>query len=193
MTDTSLPKHSQDCPYFTSGRQCTCGADVRDMWQIALGATPRCPDCGKALVGVHSCSPQKTDAEILSSQVAQWRKEVARLNDLIATAEPEQRAERDEDIARAFDILNRLCDKGLLSMSVPMRDSDEDMVLSRIIKRAALSLTPADTLHGAIDHRQERALRAEEALREIAEMTYDAWTNGARAGEIARAAIKEQS
>jgi hypothetical protein len=52
----------------------------------------------------------------------------------------------DEQIAKARKILARLCDRGLLSMSVPVRDDDEDMILSAVIDRAATppnaSLTP---------------------------------------------------
>lgn len=41
------------------------------------------------------------------------------------------------DIAAANKILSRLCDKGLVSMSIPVRDSDEDMILSRVIALAS--------------------------------------------------------
>lgn len=44
----------------------------------------------------------------------------------------------DELIGKAKKILKRLCERGILRMSIPVRlDDDEDMVLSRIIDRAA--------------------------------------------------------
>lgn len=43
-----------------------------------------------------------------------------------------------DDIKRARGILARLCENGLVSMSVPVRQEDEDMVLLRIIEAAAL-------------------------------------------------------
>lgn len=41
------------------------------------------------------------------------------------------------DIAAAKKILARLCDEGLVHMSIPVRSDDEDMVLSRVIALAS--------------------------------------------------------
>jgi len=50
--------------------------------------------------------------------------------------------EIDGDVKRAKEILARLCDQGLLSMSIPVRNDDEDMVLSRVINALAPGLAP---------------------------------------------------
>lgn len=41
-----------------------------------------------------------------------------------------------DDIQNAYKILERLCENRVLSMSIPVQKSDEDMVLSRVIKAA---------------------------------------------------------
>jgi hypothetical protein len=44
-------------------------------------------------------------------------------------------------LEQARKILSRLCDNGLLSMSIPVRENDEDMVLSAVIEYAAAALS----------------------------------------------------
>ncbi len=53
---------------------------------------------------------------------------------------------------------------------------------------------PINALRGLVAERdalQSEIARLREALRSIAEMTYDKWTNGAIAGNIARQALQE--
>lgn len=45
----------------------------------------------------------------------------------------------DEDVKAARAILARLCEEGFVRMSIPVHPGDEDMVLSRVIDRAALA------------------------------------------------------
>lgn len=52
----------------------------------------------------------------------------------------------DEDVKAARTILARLCEEGLVRMSIPVRPDDEDMVLSRVIDRAALATTERSEL-----------------------------------------------
>lgn len=44
---------------------------------------------------------------------------------------------KPSDIKRAEEILARLCDQGLVQMSIPVHQDDEDMVLARVINLAA--------------------------------------------------------
>lgn len=73
------------------------------------------------------------------------------------------------DIAAANKILSRLCDKGLVSMSIPVRDSDEDMILSRVIALASRlqeqegqpALSERTSKDYAIEHAEYMAVAAE--------------------------------
>ena len=48
-----------------------------------------------------------------------------------------ERALLPGDIETARKVLARLCDHGLVSMSIPVRQTDEDLALSRVIECAA--------------------------------------------------------
>ena len=64
-------------------------------------------------------------------------------------------AEPDEQIKAARKILARLCEHGLVKMSIPVRQDDEDMILSAVINRAAVHDQGAEIarLHMLLDQR----------------------------------------
>lgn len=56
----------------------------------------------------------------------------------------EPKCSTDEQIEAARKILARLCDRGLVKMSIPVRHDDEDIILAAVINRAAVADSAAE-------------------------------------------------